>query len=876
MSAPALSPVDRAQPAAPSTLRGNTTWRRWLVPVLTLAILMIATMAVRDVLRTTNYDSVMRAVNAVPRRAVLSAVALTIACYLVLPMYDLLGLRYARTPIPLLRSMQASFFAYAFSQTLGFAAITGGAVRLRFWTAAGLTTSDVARAASFSGIGFWLGMLTTCGLALTFETLPTAVLGYAPSAVLRAVGVLLLAIVACYVLVASVRRRPIAVAGMLFSPPGPILTGLQLVVAAADWTLASAVLWALLPSTPGLSFVAFLGAFALAQAVGLVSHVPGGLGVFDALMVLLLTPHGGAPQALASLVAYRAIYYLLPFILAASSLSVLVIRQRRERITHAARATVRIASRWGPTVLPTALSGATFVAGLILLLSGALPAENARIAAIDGVLPLGVIEVSHLTGSLLGAALLVLAWALRRRLDAAWVLGVVALSVGIVVSLLKGLDVEEAVVLSTVLAVLIPSRSAFHRRAALLAEPLEPEWIIAIVAAIGASIAFGMFAYRHVDYDNDLWWRFTRHGDAPRFLRATTAVLGSTVLLAFWRLMRHAPGEPALPDTITLARAATVVAHASDTRSNLALLGDKALLMDDADRAMLMYGIEGRSWIALGDPIGEPAAAEELAWRFRELADRHGGWTVFYEVGTERLPLYIDLGLSLLKLGEEAIVPLADFGLDGSARKGLRRVVKDAEKKRVTFEMVPVEQVGAIMPDLQRISDAWLAEKLVREKGFSLGRFDPAYLQHHPMAVVRHEGELVAFANVWCGAEHSELSVDLMRWTPSAPGGMMDFLFVQLMLWGKAEGYGHFNLGMAPLSGLDPRALAPLWNRAGSLVFRFGEHFYNFRGLRQYKDKFDPIWEPRYLASPGGLVLPRILTNVAALISGGLGGIFHK
>ncbi len=868
MSAPAL---------APSALHGSSTrWRRWLIPAMALAILVIAAIAVRDVLRTTNYHAVMRAVNALPRHAVLNAIALTIACYLVLPMYDLLGLRYARKPIPLLRSMQTSFFAYAFSQTLGFAAITGGAFRLRFWTAAGLTTSDVARAASFSGIGFWLGMLTTCGLALTFETLPAAVLVYASSALLRVVGVLLLAIVASYLVVASVRRRPIAVAGMSFAPPGPTLTGLQLLVAAADWTLAGAVLWVLLPSTPGLSFVAFLGAFALAQAVGLVSHVPGGLGVFDSLMVLLLTPYGGAQQALASLVAYRAIYYLLPFMIAALSLSVVAIRQRQERIAHAARTTARVASKWGSTVLPTALSGATFVAGLILLLSGALPAERARISAIDRVLPLGVIEISHLTGSLLGAALLVLAWALRRRLDAAWVLSVIALSGGVVVSLLKGLDVEEAVVLLTVLAVLIPSRSAFHRRAALLAEPLEPEWIIAIVAAIGASIAFGLFAYRHVEYDNDLWWRFTRHGDAPRFLRATTAVLGSTVILAFWRLMRHAPGEPEMPDATTLVRAATVVAHASDTRANLALLGDKALLLDSADRAMLMYGVEGRSWIALGDPIGDPAAAEELAWRFRELADRHGGWTVFYEVGTERLPLYIDLGLSLLKLGEEAIVPLAEFGLEGGARKGLRRVVKDAEKKGVTFEMIPVEQVGAIMPDLQRISDAWLEEKSVREKGFSLGRFDAAYLRHHPMAVVRYEGALVGFANVWCGAGHTELSVDLMRWTPGAPAGMMDFLFVQLMLWGKAEGYGHFNLGMAPLSGLDPRALAPLWNRAGSLVFRFGEHFYNFRGLRQYKEKFDPIWEPRYLASPGGLALPRILTNVAALISGGLGGIVHK
>lgn len=860
-----------------SSLHGkDATWRRWLLPSLSLVVLVIAGVAVREELGTTTYRSVMNSLSMMPGRSLLEALMATVACYAVLPLYDLLGLRYARTPIPLRRSLQASFFAYAFSQTLGFAALTGGAFRLRFWTASGLTTSDVARAATFSAIGFWIGILTACGLALTFETLPPAVLAYAPALALRAMGVTLLGVVVTYCILASVRRRPLTVGGVRFVSPGPGLTALQVVVAAADWTLAGVVLWVLLPPAPGLTFVAFLGAFALSQAVGLVSHVPGGLGVFDSLMVLLLAPHVSTPLALASLVAYRAIYYLLPFMVAALMLAVLVARRRREAIASAARLTARVASRWVPTVLPTILSGATFIAGLVLLLSGATPAERARITLLDRFLPLGVIEVSHLTGSLVGAALVVLAWALRHRLDAAWMLSVIALMAGIVASLLKGLDVEEALVLSAVLAVLVPSRAVFHRRAALLAEPMEPEWVIAIVAAIGASVAFGIFAFQHVEYDNDLWWRFSQHADAPRFLRSTFAVLGGTAVLAFWRLMRHAPADPALPDAAVLARAAHVIANTEDTRANLALLGDKALLIDDADRAMVMYGVEGRSWVALGDPVGDDDAAEDLAWRFRELADRHGGWPVFYEVGTARLPLYIDLGLSLLKLGEEAIVPLADFGLEGNRRKGLRRAVKDGEKRGVTFEMVPVEQTPEILPAIRAISDQWLEDKAVREKGFSLGRFDEHYLRNYPIAVVRHEGTPVAFANVWASTNRTELSVDLMRWTPGAPPGMMDFLFVHLMLWGRDHGYHHFNLGMAPLSGLEPRALAPLWNRAGSLVFRFGEHFYNFRGLRQYKEKFDPTWEPRYLASPGGLALPRILANVATLISGGIGGIVRK
>jgi phosphatidylglycerol lysyltransferase len=286
--------------------------------------------------------------------------------------------------------------------------------------------------------------------------------------------------------------------------------------------------------------------------------------------------------------------------------------------------------------------------------------------------------------------------------------------------------------------------------------------------------------------------------------------------------------------------------------------------------------VAGRSWIALGDPVGLESERAELAWRFRESADRHGGWPVFYEVGANHLPIYIDLGLTLFKLGEEAVIPLAEFSLEGGTRKALRRTRKDAIKAGATFEMIPPEETHIFIPGLREISDEWLTSKHTKEKGFSLGRFDERYLQRLPVALVRVGDAVVAFANVWLGADRTEISVDLMRYTSVAPPGVMEFLLIETMLWGKANGYGRFNLGMAPLSGIENRSLAPLWNRVGALLFSRGEPFYNFQGLRQYKEKFDPIWEPKYLASPGGLVLPRILTNIASLISGSLAGVVSK
>jgi phosphatidylglycerol lysyltransferase len=325
-----------------------------------------------------------------------------------------------------------------------------------------------------------------------------------------------------------------------------------------------------------------------------------------------------------------------------------------------------------------------------------------------------------------------------------------------------------------------------------------------------------------------------------------------------------------------MVRVARIVADAPQTDATLALLGDKRLLFAPDEDAFIMYQVRGQSWIAMGDPVGSEAAREALAWRFREMADRHGGRAVFYQVDAENLPLYLDLGLTAMKLGEEGVVSLAGFSLEGSARKELRQAHRRAQREGLSFELVPPAAVPQYMDELRRVSDTWLAEKHTREKGFALGCFEPAYLAHFPFALARFDGRIVAFANVLASAGRRELSIALMRHLPEAPKGVMDYLFIELMLWGAREGYDHFNLGMAPLSGLESHPLAPLWHRLGTLIFQQGEHFYNFEGLRAYKEKFSPAWRPKYLAAPGGLGLPTVLLDVAALISGGIRGVFSR
>jgi phosphatidylglycerol lysyltransferase len=532
---------------------------------------------------------------------------------------------------------------------------------------------------------------------------------------------------------------------------------------------------------------------------------------------------------------------------------------------------------WIPALLPHIFALMTLVCGAVLLFSAVTPAVTNRMEWLADIIPLPVLEASHFISSLVGMALVLLARGLQRRLDAAWLLTTALLVVGIMVSLLKGADYEEASFLAVLLLGLLPCRRRFYRKSSLISQRFTAGWLATIAVVFICTAWLCLFAYQHVEYSHDLWWQFSfTEGDAPRSLRALVGTVGLTLLIAGAKLLQSAPTALVQPTTAELEQARSIIAACRQTYPHLALLGDKSLLFNASKNGFVMYGAEGRSWICMGDPVGPADEKRELAWAFRELCEYYDGWTVFYQVQPENLDLYLELGLDLLKIGEEARVPLAELSLEGKSRRSLRGTVNKLEREGYGFAIVPPQAVGALLPRLRQVSDAWLGGKNAREKGFSLGFFKEEYLKTCPLALVRRDERIVAFANLWLSSAKEELSIDLMRYVPDAPNGIMDYLFIRLMLWGKEQGYAWFNLGMAPLAGLESRTLAPLWNRFGALVFGHGERFYNFQGLRQYKDKFDPRWEPRYLAVPNGFVLPRVLVNISALIARGLKGIIKK
>ena len=843
-----------------------------LRPILIVALFAVALRLLQDVLAHYRYHEVIRYLESLPPEQVLLSILLTLAGYFLMTGYDTLAFRYIHHPLPYRKIALASFIGYAFNNNVGLSGLVGGSLRVRLYSAWRLTAVEIARVIAFYTITFWLGFVLLGGTLFIVEPPPMPHTVHLPFNSIRVLGFVLLIPAIAYIAFLVIRNKPVRIRQWEFELPQPRLIAAQILISSADWMLAAAVLYILLPDALPIGFMPFLSAFLLAQIAGVASNVPGGLGVFEAIILLFLAPYYPASAILGALVAFRGIYYLLPLILATLLLAVHEILEKREGVARAAR----FFGRWAPGIAPTLIAFATFVGGAVLLFSGATPPLAGRKEWLRIFVPLPVIELSHFFGSIAGAALLVLARGLQRRLDAAYHMTVAVISAGILFQLFKGADYEEAIILGVMLIGLVSSRKHFYRKASLFNEGFGPGWIAAIVLVLLSSAWLGFFSYKHVEYSHDLWWRFQFRADAPRFMRASVGAVALLLMFAIQRLLRPAPPQPQPPSVDEIGHAAEIVRTSPASQANLALLGDKPFLFSDSGRGVLMYGVEGRSFIAMGDPIGSDEDKSELIWKFRSLCDLHAGWPVFYQVSRSALHLYLDLGLTLLKIGEEARVRLEDFSLEGGSRKWMRKMLRRVEEEGCAFEIVPQVRVESVLPEMRAISDAWLAEKKTREKGFSLGFFAEEYVRRFPVAVVKRGERIVAFANIWTSAGNEELSVDLMRQTPDAPSGVMDFMFVNLMLWGQSETYRWFNLGMAPLAGLENRSLAPMWNRVGAVTYRFGENFYNFQGLRQYKDKFDPTWEPMYLASPGGLVLPRILTNLATLIAGGFRGIFAK
>lgn len=529
--------MTQAQTAPRSTVQVLV---RWGTGLLILALLAGALVILDRWLDRYSISDIRQAIGRIGSGQLVQASVTAAVSYALLTLYDVLALHHLRRDLPYRWVAFTAFTSYAFSHSLGFASIIGATVRYRLYAPLGLTAVDVAQVTLFVVTTFTLGLAVVMPIAMLLD--PTAFQALhltKESSVL--LGVAALALLAAYVFAGAWLRRPLRIFGHEVAFPRPPIAAGQLLLGLVDLGLASGVLYLCLPPSETVGYLDVVVAFGLALVAGIISHVPGGLGVFDAIVLVTLTPEMAGSDVMAGLLVFRIIYYLAPLMLAGLMFGAVEAFQARRHISGVSRT---LSAAVGP-VVPLVLAACIFITGVFLLFSRATPDETLPSPLSAAAVPM--VEMSHFTGSIVGVLLLLLSHAIQRRLHAAWVLSLILLAVGCLSSLLKGGDWREAIVPGLIFLALLPARREFYRHGPVLAQ--SPGWFVAVGVALASALWLGLFSYKHVEFTDELWWHFALHGDASRFLRASVGVGVIALVAAVIHLvtaasrLRHPPPD---------------------------------------------------------------------------------------------------------------------------------------------------------------------------------------------------------------------------------------------------------------------------------------------------------------------------------------------
>lgn len=520
----------------------------------------------------------------------------------------------------------------------------------------------------------------------------------------------------------------------------------------------------------------------------------------------------------------------------------------------------------------------TGLMGAINVVSAVTPSLADRLRLLRQVSPLEIRYGGHLTAALAGFALLLLARALWRRKRVAWALTLVVLAVSVVSHMLKGLDYEESLLAAALAIWLLFLRPHFHARSD---RPSVWQGLRALVAALLFTLAYGVVGFylldRHfrvsfglgsaLEQTVIMFTQFYDPGLMPiqpvtRFGRyfADSIYTVGALTLTYALLMLLRPVLVRRPSSAheRMQAKAIVEAHGRTGLARFTLFDDKSYYFSPGG-SMLAYMVKGRVALVLGDPIGPAEDVAAALAGFQRYCARNDWLPAFYQTQPDYLVQYRAAGLEIVCIGNEAIVDTVSFSLQGGANKALRTPVTKLTKlgHRAQFYEPPLPD--SLLHELRAISNEWLTTMNRAEMRFSLGSFDDDYVRNCPVIVVHTlEGYISAFANLVREYQHNGISIDLMRRRRQVENGTMEFLFVSMIEWARSRGYAAFDLGLSALAGVGQDADDPAVEKALHYIYEHIYHFYNFKGLHAFKNKFHPQWSPRYLVYPGAASLPAV------------------
>ncbi len=622
---------------------------RQLPAVLGVALLAGAVWVIWKEFRGLKIADIQAALAAIPRRSLVIAFLWTILSYGVLTFYDRLGTMYAGHKVSYARVSFASFCAYALSHNLGFAAVSGAAVRYRLYSHWGLTPLQIAKVVAFCSLTFGLGGLVLGGVILFWE--PDAIPFFGarvPHSFMYAIGGVMWTVVAIYVTLSRFVGT-IQLFGKPVTLPDWRMAIVQVTLATVDVAFTAGIFYQLLPAAPGLTYVRFLGVYVASYTAGLAANLPGGLGVFDTAMLLGLQPYLEPPQILGAIVVFRLYYYVIPLFLAGSLFAgnEILVRGGSLMRVGAARRTVQALSRWSdPSLAIGASTGAVALCGALLLAKGVLD-NRPDFSWIDPDFADLAADAGQFVPSLIGAALMVLSVGLSQRVTLAWGTTIVLLLVAAGFTAAQGTNlwIPAVLVLATVLVA--PFRDAYYRHARLLSGPLDVGTAVPLLALVLCVVALAAFEPGLRGLAENSWWDVVLSRDVPNNLRASIALAVVMALLAIWRLIR--PGRVAW------------MPWAGEGRHRYAALGAlppvkaDGIVMGELGRAGIPFRRMGRVMLGLGDPAGSVNDRVSAIWNLHDLAVQEGLGAAVWRAGSGLLKVYADLGLTALPLGPDGL-----------------------------------------------------------------------------------------------------------------------------------------------------------------------------------------------------------------------------
>ncbi|MDM5154090.1 bifunctional lysylphosphatidylglycerol flippase/synthetase MprF [Bacillus sp. DX1.1] len=850
------------------------SWKRFLQIgkiIFPFVVLTIVFFQARKELSGISFREAIETIKNIPTGGVFLAITLGAFAVSTMFFYDFVMLRYLKADIPVQKIFRVSWIANSLNGFIGFGGLVGASIRTMLYRPHVKESGKLIKSIAWMTTAFinGLALLSFLGLIGILDT--RFILHEKPW--LWPVLIFFALFVPLYIGFSKIKnRKQQQVEEQQIEEKNPTI--LYSLVSLVEWLSAGIVMYViLLLFGIDIDFRKFLGVYVIAALAGIVSLVPGGLGSFDLVFLTGIGQYGvDTGVLLPAMLLYRLVYYILPFclglIFAAFEMTGAALKKIEDKpfIAPALETTGVIwtlqrdfigkLGSWASAVL-------TAFAGLMVILSTILPTSINRAHALHILAPKHLIQLSFSLSLTFGILLVILSRGIYYGTKRSYYMTIISLIGAAIFNTLKGIDVEETFILLIVLAVLYMLRKRFVR------EKMEVSFSDGIKVFIFLLIT--LYLYKNLG----ILFAGAKEALKPDFVvRNITQVKRSALAAAFFvptflligsiianRYRSVFPGQ-----SVNDKRLQNFLdEHGGNVLSHLGFLGDKQFFFSSDEKALLLFSPAGKRLVVLGDPIGDPSSFRKVLQEFLTEADRFGYICVFYQIESKWMSLYHDFGYNFFKLGEEAVVDLNTFTISGKKRAGLRATFNRFEREGYTFSIHQPPFSDELYEELKEVSDAWLGRK--KEKSFSLGYFDRDYMSRAPIATLSDaDGKIIAFTTFMPVYQSGELSIDLMRYYPDAPGGIMDAIFIHLFQWAKENEYHSFNIGMAPLSNVGLSAQSFWSERVAAAIFNNVRYTYSFSGLRHFKEKYKPTWSGKYLAFRKNHSLPITMLAVTKLI----------